>query len=161
DLMVHQQILDTSAAEVPVLPFRFGAVMTDRDAVVDELLEPNQDDFAAALEELDGRVEYVVKGRYVEDALLRQILSENPQAEQLRERILSLPPDAARNDQIALGEMINQAVALKRDADTKSLVDILSPLSVAITVREPTHEEDAAYVAIFVEADRRQDVEDA
>src|SRR5215469_10349285 len=46
DLTAHQQILDACAAEVPVLPIRFGAVLTDDLAVVAELLEPNHHEFA-------------------------------------------------------------------------------------------------------------------
>jgi len=49
DLMAHQQLLDASSADAPVLPIRFGAVMADAEAVVNELLAPHHDEFAAAL----------------------------------------------------------------------------------------------------------------
>lgn len=39
DLTAHQQILDACAAELPVLPLRFGAVLASEDAVAGELLE--------------------------------------------------------------------------------------------------------------------------
>lgn len=65
DKAAHTDLLDATAAEVPVLPVRFGAVMRDPDAVTEELLKANHDEFAAALRELEGRAEYVVKADYV------------------------------------------------------------------------------------------------
>src|SRR5690349_21291534 len=63
DLATHKDILDASASAVPVLPMRFGSVLADDQAVADELLAVNHDIFAEALGELDGHVQYVVKGR--------------------------------------------------------------------------------------------------
>ncbi|MBV9384391.1 MAG: GvpL/GvpF family gas vesicle protein, partial [Streptosporangiaceae bacterium] len=85
DLVVHEQLLDSIAPDAPVLPLRFGAVVASEDAVAHELLEAHQDEFASALEELEDRAEYVVRGRYVEQAVLQEILSENEEAARLRE----------------------------------------------------------------------------
>ena len=63
---------------MPVLPLRFGAVCASDDAVAGELLGPHYDEFAAALRQLEGHAEYVVKGRYVEHAVLREVLAEQP-----------------------------------------------------------------------------------
>src|SRR5690606_25660154 len=43
DLVAHEQLLDAAATEVPILPLRFGAVLTTPDAVVEELLAPHHD----------------------------------------------------------------------------------------------------------------------
>ena len=67
DVRAHREILDLTAIEVPVLPLRFGTVLTGEGAVTDELLTPRHDEFAAALEQLDGHAEFLVKGRYVRD----------------------------------------------------------------------------------------------
>ena len=48
DLFTHEELLDASAADVPVLPLRFGAVLTSDDAVSEELLGPHYDEFSAA-----------------------------------------------------------------------------------------------------------------
>lgn len=42
---------DATAAEVPVLPVRSGAVMRNQEAVIGDLLRDNHDEFAAALRE--------------------------------------------------------------------------------------------------------------
>ena len=69
DLRTYRQILDSTAIEVPVVPLRFGTVFTGEGSVADELLGPRHDEFAAALEQLEGRAQFLIKGRYVEEAL--------------------------------------------------------------------------------------------
>ncbi|HVV12796.1 GvpL/GvpF family gas vesicle protein [Amycolatopsis sp.] len=159
DLAAHAALLDAAAAEAPVLPLRFGAVVTDERQVEEELLKAHQDDFRAALEELEGKAEYVIKARYEERAVLREILSENPELAESREQIRGKPEDATRNERIALGERIEQAIAAKREADTQRVVDALAALDVRVVVREPTHEEDAAYVACLADTAKQRDLE--
>jgi hypothetical protein len=161
DLVAHKELLDATAADVPVLPFRFGAVLASRDAVVQELLEPHERQLTTALREIDGKAQYVVRARYVEDAVLREILAENPKAEQLRERIGPNPDESEQRLRIQLGEMINSAVEAKRNADTNALIEALEPVTVATAIRQPTHEMDAAHVALLEDVDQHVDVEDA
>lgn len=158
DLTAHKEILDASATAVPVLPLRFGAVMDSEDAVAEELLEDNRDEFTAALGELDGRAQYVVKGRYVEEAILDEVLSENRQAARLRNKLRDADPDATRDTRIKLGEIVNEAVTAKRQKDTRVLGDAMEGHSVASIVREPTHELDAVHVAFLVDTDKEDDV---
>ncbi|WP_066366695.1 GvpL/GvpF family gas vesicle protein [Herbidospora mongoliensis] len=161
DLRAHEQLLNATAAEVPVLPIRFGAVLADRDAVIEEFLAPFHDEFVAALSELDGRAQYVIKGRFVEDRVLGEILAENPEAAQLRDDIRALPEDASRDHRIRLGEIINQSIEAKRDADTAAMWDEVEPVSVMAAVRPPSHELDAVHLAVLVENSRQHELEQA
>ncbi len=159
DLAAHGQIVDATAAEVPVLPARFGAVLASEKAVVKELLAANHDEFADALKELEGRTQYVVKGRYVQNAILSEVLSENRQAARLADKLRDANPDATRDARIKLGEIINDAVSAKRHKDTRTLGNAMEGHCVASVVREPTHELDAAHVAFLVETDAEGEVE--
>ncbi|MFG2041822.1 GvpL/GvpF family gas vesicle protein [Dactylosporangium sp. NPDC048998] len=158
ELLAHERLLDATAAEVPVLPIRFGAVLADKGAVVDEFLAPHHDEFDAALQELDGKAEYIVRVRYVEAAVLGEIVRENPEVARLREAIRGKPEDVTRNERMRLGELINQAIEAKRQADTQKLTEVLTPLSVGVNVREPSHELDAANVAALVETAREAEL---
>lgn len=161
DLRAHAQILDATAVESPVLPLRFGTVMTSKDAVAGDLLTVYQEALAAALKEVEGRIQYVVKGRYVEQAVLAQVLAEIPEAARLEEQLRGQHPDATRPARIQLGEIINNAITAKREADTRALGEVAATCCVAIRVREPTHELDAVHVALLVETTRRSDLEQA
>ncbi len=159
DLDAHANILDSTAAEMPVLPMRFGAVLASRDAVAAELLREHHDEFATALRELNGKAEYVVKGRYRQDAILREVLAESDDAARLREAVATKPDDAARNDRIALGELIYNGIAAKRAADTERVVGELESLGVDVVALEPTHDEDAVHVACLANRAAQSELE--
>jgi hypothetical protein len=159
DLQAHVEILDAVITDAPVLPSRFGAVLTDEEAVAEELLDPNHDEFAAALQQLEGRAEYVVRGRYAEQAILEEILSENSKAVRLRDRIHGADPDATRELRIELGEIINKTVANKRQADTRLLVSAMQDHCAASGVRTATNELDAVYVAFLIGTDQASELE--
>ena len=162
DLMAHQQLLDSASAEAPVLPLRFGAVVATREAVIEELLAPNHDEFARALGELEGCVEYVVHGRYAEETVLKEVLSESTEAAQLLGNIRAVgDEDATRNEQIRLGELISNAIEAKRDADTRALGDAVAPHCIATSVRQPAHELDAVNVALLIKTAERAGLEKA
>ena len=161
DLVAHEQIVDATAAEVPVLPARFGAVMSSEEEVAEDLLAANHDEFEDALQELEGRAQFVVKGRYVQQAILTEVLSENRQAGHLARKLRGADPDASRDARIKLGEIINGAVEVKRRKDTRVLGDAMEGYCVASVVREPTHELDAVHVAFLVETDGEGEMEQA
>jgi hypothetical protein len=161
DLTAHEELLDATALEAPVLPFRFGAVMTDQDAVAEELLAPNHDAFASALEELEGRTEYVVKVRFSEQRLLKEVVSENSEAAELRDTIRDTDEAGTRDARIRLGEIIQQEIEERRGQEVRALVEELGDLAVAHAELAPTHEYEAANVAFLVESSAQDDFTDA
>ncbi|MEV0390903.1 GvpL/GvpF family gas vesicle protein [Nonomuraea sp. NPDC050643] len=161
DLQAHQRLLDQTAMEVPVLPFRFGAVLTSPEAVVEELLKPNHDTFVDGLQQLEGLAQYVIKARYDERAILTEILEESREAAELRRRIAGLPADATRNERIRLGEIIERTIAGKRETDTETVVEDLLDLCEQVVLRNPSHERDAAHVAVLMEQGRQAELEQA
>jgi hypothetical protein len=164
DLVTHEDLLDASAADVPVLPLRFGAVITSDEAVAEELLGAHHDEFMAALEQLEGHAEYVLRGRYVQDAILREVISEDQDARQLLEQIKHVGKAnemATRELRMQIGEIINNAVAVKREADTQAAGEALAGHAVASVARPPSHELDAAHIALLVENSAAADMERA
>jgi hypothetical protein len=159
DLQAHQEILDGTVADAPVLPSRFGAVLASEDAVAEELLDANHDEFAAALRQLEGHAEYIVRGRYAEQAILDEVLSENSRAARLRDRIRGADPDATRELRIQLGEIVNNTVADKRQADTRLLLAAMKDHCTASVVRTATNELDAVYVAFLIETGQAGELE--
>ena len=160
DLQAHAQLLDGTAGVAPVLPLQFGAVMTDAESVAEELLRSHHDEFANALESLEGHAEYIIKGRYDEQEFLSRLLSESKEAQQLRDDIQNTPKDASRNSQMALGELIANAIEQQRQAHTRAVVDELDGVVEQMNPREPTHEWDAVQLALLAEVERQADLEE-
>jgi hypothetical protein len=148
-LQAHARLLDGTASVAPVLPLRFGAVMTDEESVAEELLKKNHDEFAGALRALEGHAEYVVKGRYDEETILREVISESDEAQRLRKSMSGMSEDASRKARMALGEIVVKAIDAKRAADTDAVVKKLKGVAKQVNVRKPTHELDAVNVAVL------------
>jgi len=161
DLLAHEKLLDAVVVDTPVLPLRFGALMTDRDAVVQKLLEPHQDEFADALSELAGRVQYAARARYFEQPLLAEILAENATAADLAGQLRGRGADESLDLRQQLGEIVSREVEARRQVDTEALIQALSPVTVASAVRPPTHEEDSAHVAFLIDTARETEFQDA
>jgi len=123
------------------------------------LLAAHHDEFTAALDQLEGRAEFQVKGRYVRDAVLGEVLSQDKQAVGLQDAIQGKDPDAARNARIELGQLLNQTVKARREEDTRALRQAMDRLCVASVAREPTQELDAVHVAFLVAVDQEPEVE--
>lgn len=158
DLTAYKDLLDGTAQVAPVLPVRFGTVVTGPQAVTD-LLAGHHDAFLHRLDEFDGLAEYVVHARYVERELISEILAENREAATLRDQIHGKPEDAVRGQRMRLGEIISQTVELRRESDTERLIQALADLTVSHVGRGPSHEQDAVHVAFLVELDRADEFE--
>ena len=137
DLRAHASVLNAMAALGAVLPMRFGGVLADREAVTAELLEPFHDEFAGHLERLDGHEQFTIKGKYVGDTALREVLMAEPDALRLREVLRSTDSEAYREDRIRLGEIVSRALDRKRSADTDALIGQLAPHAVAVAEPAP------------------------
>jgi hypothetical protein len=158
ELRGYQQLLDGTATMAPVLPVRFGTVFTDEDAVTD-LLAEHHDDFRAALDELDGRFEFIVRGRYDQSAVLNEVLDEHPEVRELRDEARRLPEEVSVPQRTRLGEIVSQAIEAKRNTDTQLLADTLEPIADQLLVRPETSETDAANIAVLVKAERQDELE--
>lgn len=151
DLLAHERVLDILAAEVTVIPIRFGSVVSTMEAVVDELLAPHHDHFEAMLAELADLVQFTVRGRYANNAHLREIVSEDPDIQELREVLRGIPEDVGYAERLRLGELVDNAVVGKREADTETLISSLEKSFVASVPHAVAGEDDAVHVAFLVD----------
>jgi hypothetical protein len=160
DLMAHESVVDTVATGSAVLPMRFPAVV-EEEAVVTELLAPNQDRFLEILGELDGLLQFTLKGRYEEEAVLREVLDGSPELRELRERIQEMPEDASYYERVRLGELIVAELEGMRAEDGDHVLDRLSPLAEDVSVRTLGEPEEVVNAAFLVRRDSMQAFEDA
>jgi len=150
DLLEHDRVLaDLVASGVPVLPMRFGAVMTDEAAVAAELLAAHHDDFVEELDVLKGRVQYTVRVRYEQDAVLREVLAASPEIEQLR-----TPDDVdggSFDRRLRLGELVVKALERRRPADADAVLEELGD-AVDVRVRQTSSPDDVLDAAFLVDS---------
>jgi len=146
DLRAHDRVIaDLVAAGVPVLPMRFGAVVADEEAVVEELLRPNDAEFGEALATLAGRVQYTVRAEYEQEPVLRQLLASRPDIRRLRDKA-----GADSAGQVRLGQVIVQALEELRPADAAGLLSDLIG-TVDVHLHEPSAPEEVLHAAFLVD----------
>jgi hypothetical protein len=90
DLLRHSDVLQDAFTSAPVLPFRFGTVLGSPQSVVDHLLAPRHEELVALLQQFEGLSELRLRARFVEEALLAEIVREDPRIAALREIVGSL-----------------------------------------------------------------------
>src|SRR5882757_2287564 len=160
DLIAHERVLDTIAERSAVLPMRFPAVV-EEEGVVQELLAPHQERFVEALARVDGLVQFTLKGRYEQDAMLREIAQADEEIMALRERVRNLPEDAAYYDRIRLGELVVNAMKQRREADGRRVLERLQPFATDISTRPMAQPDEVVNAAFLVARDRVKQFDDA
>lgn len=150
DARAHANVLAAMAEAVPVLPMRFGAVMTDGAAIVAELLTPHHGTLAAALARLDGHQQFTIKGKYIDQAALHEVLAAEPEVRRLRRLLAGREINVYSRESIRLGELVATAMERKRMADLQILVGALQPHVAAVAPRTPSTADDAVDAAFLV-----------
>ncbi|MCP9964497.1 GvpL/GvpF family gas vesicle protein [Actinomadura madurae] len=116
------------------------------------------------MDQLEGRVELRLKATYVQDAVLREIMTAEPEIAELSRRVREVPADAADAvyyDRVRLGELIAQAMDRRREVDGQVLLDGSAPAAEASVRKSPAREEDVLDASFLVRADRRAEFEEA
>lgn len=161
DLVAHSTVLNTMATRGPVLPMRFGSVVQGPEAVRHELLGPQREHFLSLLDQVSGKVQFNLRARYVLDTVLAEIVSTDPEVAELRRRTAGVPEEASHYDRIRLGELVAQAVDVRRHKEGRQILTRLAPHAADHIVREVSGMDDLAEFAFLVEADRQGDLEHA
>jgi hypothetical protein len=156
DLLAHSRVVDALAAEMVVVPVRFGSMLADERSVVEDLLLPEQERFADYLEELRGRAQFNVRASYHEGTALAEVVQTQPEIAELRRATRDLPEDKAYGQRVRLGELVAHAMEDKRAYDAQVLLDAMLPFVAAHSVRAGGGLEHVADVAMLVDDERRE-----
>ncbi len=154
ELLLHSKVLERVHARGPVLPMRFGVVMSDDEEVRSRLLEEHGPELRVQLAEFTGKVEIRIRATYEEESLLREVLREHPQIASLREAVRGRPEDATYYDRIRLGELVAAAIQRRREHDAQAIVDALAAAALAVEVGQPVHERVVVQASFLVDGAR-------
>lgn len=161
DLLAHSAVLNRLVQDGPVVPVRFGSVVSAGADVVEEVLAPNHDRFAGLLDDLTGRAQFTLRARYVEDVILREVIEEYPEVAALREQTSVQPEELSYNRRIRQGEIVARAIELKRSADSARIVESLMPHCVDYHVTEGAGADNLLDASFLVETGQRHAFEQA
>jgi gas vesicle protein GvpL/GvpF len=153
DLLRHFEVLGTAFEDGTVLPLRFGIVFDDEESLVAEFLRPRHDELVGLLRELRDRVELRVTAHYREEAILAEVVRENPRVDRLRE--------ATRGERgpahpllLELGELVAAELRARTDADVRAILDRLRRLAVDYELDQEPIEHQVLRASFLVERKR-------
>ncbi len=161
ELVAHRDVVDALAASGAVVPVQFGAMLADPDDVVQTVLGPEEEYFASMLAELAGRRQFVVRGRYNEQAVLAEVVAADPEVAHLRAITRDAPEHAARAERVRLGELVAHALEQKREQDAAIVLDAVLPHVASYAPHEVSGIDRALDVAFLVDEEAQPDFEDA
>jgi hypothetical protein len=161
DLLAHSAVLTSAVEHGTVLPLRFGIVFRDADAVVSDFLQPRKAQLEKLLSDLDGKVELSVKGFYVEEAVLAEIIGQSPRIARLRELTRKQPDGATYGARIELGELVAAELRACAQRDAARILERLRPLALAVEVADEPVEHQVLKASFLVERDRVRDFDEA
>jgi Gas vesicle synthesis protein GvpL/GvpF len=154
EMLAHARVLEEALAHGTVLPMRFGVLMEGPDEVRERLLDNHASELTVQLARFQDHIEMNVRGVYVEDPLMREVVEEDSRIARLRETVRSYPEEATYARRLELGELVAHAIERKRDVDAGYIIDVLTPYSVAYEVGTPAHERVVVNAAFLVSRDR-------
>jgi hypothetical protein len=150
----HAHVLERALELGPVLPMRFGVVMSGPEEVRSRLLEDHAEELRAQLTEFAGKVEIRIRAVYDEEALMHEVVRGNPEIASLRDTVRAGSDDATYYDRIRLGELVAAGVERLRERDAEAIVDTLAAAALAVEVGDSTHERVVVQASFLVERDR-------
>jgi Gas vesicle synthesis protein GvpL/GvpF len=147
----HARVLERALELGPVLPMRFGVVMSGAAEVQSRLLEDHAEELRAQLADFAGKVEIRIRAVYDEESLMHDVVRGNPEIASLRDAVRAGSDDATYYERIRLGELVATAVERRRERDAEAIVDALASAALAVEVGELTHERVAVQASFLVE----------
>lgn len=160
DLLAYSVVVDALVAgDGTAVPVRFGSVMPDVRSVVEDLLAPDEEQLAAELAQLAGHRQLTVRATYLEEVVLAEVVAEEPEIRELRERTRDLPEEASYGERVRLGELVARAMEHKRIADGDLLLAAVLPHTAAHVVRPGKRLDHVLDVALLVPDSGREALE--
>lgn len=161
NLLAHSTVLDTMATRMPILPMTFGTIVPSEAELHDTVLAAHEDDYLDALDRLEGTVQYTVRARYIRDAVLADLVEDDPDIAQLRETIAGTTEDETRDERIQLGELIVGAFDQMRPEHAQQIIDAVAPTVVDYSEHEGGQVEDVIELAVLVAQEKVADFDAA
>jgi Gas vesicle synthesis protein GvpL/GvpF len=157
--LAHARVLEAAVRDAPVVPMRFGIMCPSDEDVANGILEERHDQLAELLDRFRDSVQMVLKVNYDEQAMLRDIVDEEPDAAGLLEAIRESPEELTRDQRVQLGELIAKTLEQRRERDSADLLEHLDGVTLETRSEPPEKEWMVLNAPLLVERGRIEEVE--
>ena len=157
----HARVLEAAVRDAPVVPMRFGIMSPSDEEVTSGILEDRHDALVQLIEKFEDSVEMLLKVNYDEEAVLREIVENEPEAAELREAISEGSEDATRDQRVRLGELIATGLEQRRERDSADILQQLEEVVQEGRSEPPEKEWMVLNAPLLIERGRIEELESA
>lgn len=161
NLMAHTLVLEEVMREFTILPVRFGTIAPSAEAIREKVLKRRFGEFQGLFHAMAGHVELGLKAFWYEEVIFREIVAENPPIRQLRDGLAGRPQEGTYYERIRLGELIENAMWKKRDADAERVLARLRTLADQTQVNKPMTDKMVLNAAFLLPGSRQPEFDAA
>lgn len=159
NLMAHTKVIEEVMKDHTVLPVRFCTIAKNAEEVRG-LLERRYGELKSLLQYMDNKIEMGVKAIWKDmDPIFREIVEEHEGIKRLKEKILR-SPGQSYGDRIAIGELVQKALEVKRRREGEQILDILKRLSIDHCVNKTYGDRLLFNAAFLIDKAREKEFDD-
>lgn len=130
DCLLHEKVLTEVMKDNTVLPFEFGTVSPGKDAVIN-LLKDNYPKIKKSIRYLKDKLEVNVRAMWTNmNNIFNEIVSENRDIALYKKAIETKTANKTYEDRINIGQLVAQALYVKKEKEMDSIVSVLKQESV-------------------------------
>lgn len=130
DCLLHERVLTEVMKDNTVLPFEFGTVSPDKTSVIN-LLKDNYPKIKKSVRYLRDKLEMNVRAVWVNmNNIFHEIVSENRDIALYKQTIEKKPLNETYEDRIRIGQLVAQALYVKKEKEMDSILTVLRKESV-------------------------------
>lgn len=128
--LLHENVLTEVMKGNTVLPFEFGTAAPDKDSVL-SLLKDNYPRIKKQIRDLKDKLELNVQAGWVNmNNIFKEIVTENRDIALYKKTIQDKPLDQTYEDRIKIGQLVAQALYVKKEREVDSIMSVLKQESV-------------------------------
>jgi hypothetical protein len=149
-LAAHQRVLTRLMQTGAVMPMSFG-VMADGPDDVRRILAENEDTLTAELQHVNGRVEMGLRVRWDVPNLFEYLVGRHEELRDARDRAFCAGHEPDREEQMALGRLVERLLGEDRAAAIESIEESLRPHCAEIREGKRRDERELVNFACLIE----------
>jgi hypothetical protein len=153
-LVAHQRVVEAVMQDFPLLPVKFGTILTD-EAQVRRFLAQGEPLFHTALEKFSGRAQMEVVALWNLPQLFQEI-GQEAQIANLRTQITGSPPEKTMAERIAIGQMVHASLEQRRAALRDRLMPPLREIDPNLIINPPMDDSMIVNVALLLDQAGRE-----
>ncbi len=130
NLLSHQSVIERVMKDYTVLHVRFSTI-ADSIEDIRGVLRKRYEEFKNMLRDMDNKIELGIKAVWKDmDVVFQEILQEDEEIKQLRDRIAAMPCAKTYGDRINLGKIVQAGLNSKKEAEADKMMNLLKHISV-------------------------------